>query len=184
MSVFNEFMRMIEERPEVQAIKKQLAHLEQHIKQSVSEDEWTMFLKWEEYWAQYLVVTSKAMFPFASHQGRVAHVGGEDVLDGEALPYKAIRATIPCEDVCMICEGQQITNALAFVRVPDEHHMLFCNIEAIPDSEMFQLRRPSHELMEQGDHFLPLIAADMHNLTFAQFAQKYESLLTQALLSQ
>lgn len=184
MSVLNEFMRMIEDRPEVQEIKKQLAYLEGQIKHSASEEEWNVFLKWEEQWAQYLVATSKAMFPLASHQGRLAHFLDAESLDGEVLPYKTIRATIPCEDECKVCEGVQISNSLALVRVPDEHHLLFCKIAALPDSQCFMVHNPSHALMQDEDHFLPLIVADMHNLTFAQFAQKYESFLTEALLDQ
>lgn len=88
MSVLNEFMRMIEERPEVQEIKKQFAYLERQLKQSASDEEWAVFLKWEEQWAQYLVATAKAMFPFASYQGRVGHFVSEEALDGEVLPTR------------------------------------------------------------------------------------------------
>lgn len=58
-------LQQLDQDPDLQAIKKQLASLEAQIKPRVSEDAWLLLLKWEAEWAQYLTLCTKRIYTLA-----------------------------------------------------------------------------------------------------------------------
>ena len=183
MSVLHQVMDLAEEMPHVKQLRKYIAQRERQLREIVSPEAWGVYLNLEAQWMEHCHATGQAVFSLAFLHGSQAEHSLEEVFQLDDVQKRQILVANECEDECMIWEGVQITERMAFVRVHHEQHLILCMIEPIPGSDVYRRTTPTDPLLKDHDSLYSMIADDMFELSFAQLARKHESFLMQALFA-